>query len=175
MKKLQYKGDIQDYIVKMEDLNYHVCLSGIAWRHALHSGLNEEIKDRISVLKITPNDNAEYELLLRQVGRAYERHLQEKHHHNDHKPKDKKNNKRKHDDDGDDKGNQGKKNFEKGSDSNKPRTENKRLLPVQSVKGESLKCILESVLEARAKHNECKCCGSSEYRWVFCKNPSLIQ
>ena len=31
MNKLQYKGDIQDYIVKMEDLNYHVCLSGIAW------------------------------------------------------------------------------------------------------------------------------------------------
>ena len=76
MKKLQYKGDIQDYIVKMEDLNYHVCLSGIAWQHVLHSGLNEEIKDRISVLKITPNDNAEYELLLRQVGRAYERRLQ---------------------------------------------------------------------------------------------------
>jgi hypothetical protein len=32
MKELQYKGDIQDYIVKMEDLNYQVCLFGIAWR-----------------------------------------------------------------------------------------------------------------------------------------------
>jgi hypothetical protein len=59
MKELQYKGDIRDYIVKMEDLNYHVCLSGIAWREALHSGLNEDIKDRISFSKITPNDDTQ--------------------------------------------------------------------------------------------------------------------
>jgi hypothetical protein len=134
MNKLQYKGDIQDYIIKMEDLNYHICLSGIAWRQALHSGLNEEIKDRISFSKITPDDDAEYEVLLKQVGRAYERRLQEKHQHNDHKPKDKKNNKRKRDDDGDDKGNQGKKNFEKGSDSKKPRTEKKGPKPVNTDK-----------------------------------------
>jgi hypothetical protein len=31
MKKLQYKGDIWDQIIKMEDLNYHVCLSENAW------------------------------------------------------------------------------------------------------------------------------------------------
>ena len=154
----------------MEDLNYHVCLSGIAWQQALHSGLNEEIKDQISFSKITPNDDAEYELLLKQVGRAYERRLQEKHHHNDHKPKDKKNNKRKRDDDGDDKGNQGKKNFEKGSDSKKPRTEKKGPKPVNVDKGEALKGIPESLLEARAKRNECKHCGSSDHRWVFCKN-----
>jgi hypothetical protein len=30
-KKLQSTGDIQDYIVKMKDLNYHVSISGIAW------------------------------------------------------------------------------------------------------------------------------------------------
>jgi hypothetical protein len=40
MKQLQYKGDIQYYIVKMEDLNYHVCLSGVAWQQAVHSRLN---------------------------------------------------------------------------------------------------------------------------------------
>jgi hypothetical protein len=96
-------------------------LSGIAWQQARHSGLNEEIKDQISFWKITPDNDAEYEILLKHVGHAYERCLQEKHHHNDHKPKDKKNNKRKRDDDvGDDKGNQGQKNFEKGSDSKKP-------------------------------------------------------
>jgi hypothetical protein len=115
MKKLQYKGDIQDYIVKMKDLNYYLCLSGIAWHQALYSGLNKEIKDRISFSKIIPNDNAEYELLLKQVGHPYGRRLQEMHHHNHHKPKNQKNNKRKRDDD-DDKGNQGKKNFGKGFD-----------------------------------------------------------
>jgi hypothetical protein len=78
MKDLQYKGDIQDYIVKMEALNYQVCLSGIAWRESLHSGLNEDIKDRPSFSKLITNDDAEYELLLRQVGHAYERRLQEK-------------------------------------------------------------------------------------------------
>ncbi|KAF8532825.1 hypothetical protein BDD12DRAFT_901557 [Trichophaea hybrida] len=45
MNDLQYKGDIQDYLVRMETLNYHVCLSGIAWQEALHIGLNENIKD----------------------------------------------------------------------------------------------------------------------------------
>jgi hypothetical protein len=45
MNKLQYMGDNRDYIVKMEDLNYHVCLSGVAWRQALPSKLNQEIKD----------------------------------------------------------------------------------------------------------------------------------
>jgi hypothetical protein len=123
-------------MVKMEDLNYHVCSSGIAWWQALHSGLKEEIKDRISFSKITPNDDAEYKLLLKQVGCAYERHLQEKHHHNDHQPKDKKNNQRKRDDD-DDKGNQGKKNFEKGSDSKKPRTEKKGPKPANVDKAGS--------------------------------------
>jgi hypothetical protein len=78
MKDLQYKGDFQDYIVRMEALNYQVCLSGIAWREALHSGLNEDIKDRLSFSKLTPNDDAKYELLLRQVGHSYERRLQQK-------------------------------------------------------------------------------------------------
>ena len=45
MNKFQYKGDIQDYIVKMENMIYHVCLSGIAWWQDLHSGFNKEIKD----------------------------------------------------------------------------------------------------------------------------------
>jgi hypothetical protein len=30
------------------------------------------------------------------------------------------------------------------------------------------------LLEARAKRNECKCCGSSEHQWVFCKNATKI-
>jgi hypothetical protein len=77
IKKLQYKRDIQDNIVKMEDLNYHVCISGNAWWQALHSRLNEGIKDQIFFSKITPNEDAEYELLLKQVSRAYDRHLQE--------------------------------------------------------------------------------------------------
>ena len=86
----------------MEAVNYQVCVSGIAWWEALHSGLNEEMKDRLSFSNLIPNDDAEYNLLRWQVGHAYERHLQEKnkHHHNDHKPKDKNNNKRKCDDDG---------------------------------------------------------------------------
>jgi hypothetical protein len=117
MKQLQYKGDIRDYIVKMEDLNYQVCLSGIAWRVALHSSLNKDIKDRLSFSKLTPNDDTEYESLLNQVGRAYEQHLQDmdKHHHQDHQPTDKKN-KRRREGDGD-KGDHGMKNLEKGSDS----------------------------------------------------------
>jgi hypothetical protein len=126
---VQYKGDIQDYIVRMEALNYQVCLSGIAWREALHSGFNEDMKDRLSFSKLTPNDDAECELLLRQVGHAYERRLQEKnkHHHNDHKPKDKKN-KRNRDDDGD-----------KGSDSMKPRTEKKGSKQIDTDKGVALR------------------------------------
>jgi hypothetical protein len=32
MNDLQYKGGIQDDLVRMETLNYHVCLSGIAWQ-----------------------------------------------------------------------------------------------------------------------------------------------
>jgi hypothetical protein len=44
MNQLQYQGDIQDYIIKRADLNYHVCLSGIAWRLALYCGFNKEIK-----------------------------------------------------------------------------------------------------------------------------------
>jgi hypothetical protein len=128
-KDLQYKGDIQDYIVRMEALNYQVYLSRIAWREALHSGFDEDIKDRLSFSKLAPNDDSEHELLLQQVGHAYERRLQEKnkHHHNDHKPKDKKN-KRKRDDDGD-----------KGSDSKNPRTEKRGPEPVHTNKGVALK------------------------------------
>jgi hypothetical protein len=47
-KDLQYKGDIQNYIVRIEALNYQVCLFGIACREALHSGLNNAIKDQPS-------------------------------------------------------------------------------------------------------------------------------
>src|ERR1700737_3025079 len=104
--------------------------------------------------RLTPDDDAEYEILLKQVGRAYERRLQEKHHHNNHKPKDYKNNKRKRDDDdGDNKGNQGNKNLEKGSNSKKPRTEKKGPTPVNTDKGKALKGIPQSLLEARAKRN----------------------
>jgi hypothetical protein len=144
----------------------------MAWREALHSGLNELRIDYPS--KLTPNDDAEYELLLRQFGRAYERRLQEKskHHHQDHKPKDKKN-KRKRDDDGD-KGDQGKTNFEKDSDSKKPRTQKKGPKPVNTGKGVALKGTPDSLLEARTQHEECKRCGSKEHRWVFCKNTIKI-
>jgi hypothetical protein len=169
IKKLQYKGDIQDYIIKMEDLNHHICLSGIAWRQALHSGLNKETNNQISFLKITPNDDAEYKLLLKYVDHAYEKCQQEKQHQNDRKPKDQKNNQKKSNDDGD-KRNQGKKNFEKGSDSKKPCTEKKGSKPVHVDKGEALKAILESLLEARAKSNKCKLCSFLEHQWVFCKN-----
>ena len=174
MKELQYKGDIQDYIVQMEDLNYKVCLSGIAWREALHSGLNEDIKDRLSFSKLTPNDDAEYELLLKQVGRAYERRLQEKnkHHHQDDKSNDKKN-KWKRDDNGD-KGDQGRKNSEKGSDSKKPRATKKGPKPVNTDKDVALKGIPDSLLEARTKRNVCKRCGSSEHRWIFYKNTITV-
>jgi hypothetical protein len=126
------------------------------------------MNDRIFFSKITPNGNAEYELLLKQVNCAYERLLQEKHHHNTHKPKDKKNNKRKCDDDGE--GNQGKKNFDKSSDSKKPRTEKKGPKPDNVDNGKVLKGIPESLFEARAKRNKCKRCGFSDHRWVFCKN-----
>jgi hypothetical protein len=40
IKNLQYKGDIQSYMIKREASNYGVCLSRIAWREALHSGFN---------------------------------------------------------------------------------------------------------------------------------------
>jgi hypothetical protein len=76
MRILQFKGDIWDYIVTMEDLNYPLCSSGIAWRLAVNRGLNKEMKDQISFSNITPNDDAEYKLQLKQVGRAYERRLQ---------------------------------------------------------------------------------------------------
>jgi len=75
--------------MRIEALNYQVCLSGFAWREACLSGINENIKDRLFFSKRAPNDDADYELLLPQVGHAYERRLQEmnKHHHNNHKPK----------------------------------------------------------------------------------------
>jgi hypothetical protein len=48
----------------------------------------------------------------------------------------------KHDHDGDDKGNQGKKNFEKDSESKKYQTEKNSPKPVIMDKGEALKGIL---------------------------------
>jgi hypothetical protein len=106
--------------------------------------------------------------MLKQVDRTYGRCLQEKHRHNDHKPTDKRNNKSKYNDDGE--RNQGKMNFEKSSDFKKPQTEKKGPKPVNVDKGEALKGIPEFLLEARAKHIECKCCSSLEHQWVFCKN-----
>jgi hypothetical protein len=161
MKDLQYKGNIQDYIIMMEDMNYQVCLSGIAWRKALHSGRNEDIKDRLSFAKVAPNDVTEFQLLLRQVRHTYKRRLlqKNKHHHNDHKLKDKKH-KRKHDDDSD-----------KGSDSKNPQMEKKGPKPVKADQGVALKSIPDSLLETRAQREECKHCSSKEHRWVFCKNP----
>jgi hypothetical protein len=147
MNKLQYKGDIQDYIVKMEDLNYHVSLLEIAWRQVLYSRLHEEIKDSLSFFKVTLDHDAEYELLLKNVSCTYPGLLHVKYQHNDLQPNDKKYNKRKCDDVGDDKGNQGKKNFEKGSHSKKPQMEKKGPKPVITDKGKALKGIAESWLE----------------------------
>jgi hypothetical protein len=42
-------------------------------------------------------------------------------------------------------------------------------MPVNMVKGEALKDIPDSLQEPRAKHNQCKLCGSSEHRWVYYK------
>jgi hypothetical protein len=128
--------------------------------------------DRLSFSKLILSNDADYKSLLIQVGRAYERRLQEKKklHHNNLKPKDKKDNKSKHDDNGDHRGNQGKKSFEKSSNSKKPRTEKKGPQPINMDTGEALKGISKSLLETRAKRNECKCCSSMEHRWVFCKN-----
>jgi hypothetical protein len=122
---------------------------------------------------VTPNNNAEYELLFKQVSHTYERHLQEKYHHNNHMPKDKRNNKRKRDDDCE-KGNQGKKNFEKGSDSKKPQTEKKGPKAVNVDTGEALTGILEFLLEAKDRCNKCKRCDLSEHRLVWCQNAIKI-
>jgi hypothetical protein len=61
MDKMQYKGNIQDYIIKIEDSNYQVCLSRIAWREALYSWLNEDIEDQLFFSNLTPNNDTEYE------------------------------------------------------------------------------------------------------------------
>jgi hypothetical protein len=45
MTEQQYKGDIQNYIVKVEDLNYQFCLFRIEWQEVLHIDLIEDIKD----------------------------------------------------------------------------------------------------------------------------------
>jgi hypothetical protein len=148
----------------MEAQNDQVCLSGIASREALYNRFNDDIKNRLSFSKLAPNNYAVYKLLLPQVGHAYERRLQDKNkpHHNDHKPKYEKN-MRQHDDDGD-----------KGSDSKNPSTEKKGPKPVKVDKGIALKSILDSLLETRAQREECKCCGSNDHRWVFCKNPNIF-
>ena len=125
------------------------------------------------ISKIIPNDDTESHLLLKQIGCTYERHVLEKnkYHYNDHNSKDKNNNKRKYNnDDDDDKGNQGKNNFEKGSDSKKPRTEKKGPKPVNIDKGKAHKSIPQSWMEARAKHIKYKYCSSSGHRWVCYKN-----
>jgi hypothetical protein len=100
----------------MEDLNWQVWLTGIAWQ-ALLRGLNKDIEDQLSFPNLISNNDVKYNLLLKRVGHTYERCLHEtnKHHHHDLKSKDKKN-KMWRDNDGD-KGYQGKKNFEIASDS----------------------------------------------------------
>jgi hypothetical protein len=174
MNTPQYKGDIQYYIVKIEDFNSLVGLWGIVWQQAQHTRLDEGINDPIFFSEITPYDNAEYELLLTQVSCTYMRHLQGNHLHNDHKPKDKMSNKRKGDDVGDVKGIQGTKNFERGFDSKKPRMEKKSTKPVNADQGEALKGIRKSLLETGAKYKECTCCGSFDHQWVFWKNAIKI-
>jgi hypothetical protein len=123
------------------------------------------IKDQLSFLKLTPNGDAHYKSLFKQVGCAYERRLKQtnKHHHNDNKPKDKMVNKKRLDDDGDYKENQGKKNFEKVSGSKNLRIEKKHTKPVNMDKEQALKDVLESLLEARGKRDKCKHCGSTEH------------
>jgi hypothetical protein len=81
----------------------------------------------------------------------------------DYKPKDKKNNKKKRDHNGDDKGNQEQKNFEKGSDFKKPRTEKKGPKSVNTNKGKALNSIPETLLQVQSKYHQCKYCSSSEH------------
>jgi hypothetical protein len=132
----------------MENKKYYVCLSGIAWQQAQNCGLNKGNKNQISVSKITPNSNAEYQFQLNQVSHTYVRQLEEKNHHNDHKPSDKNNNMMKCDDDGDYKGNQRLKIVGKGTDFIKPQMQKKGPKPLNFDNGKALKGFSESWLEA---------------------------
>jgi hypothetical protein len=98
----------------------------------------------------------------------------DKDHRDDHKSKDMKHNKRKRDNICIHKGNQGMKNFKKGSDSNKPQTIMNCSKPANTNKEESQKIITQSLLEARAKHNKCKFCGSIKLECVLYKNAMKV-
>jgi hypothetical protein len=175
MNDLKYTGDIEDYLTKMETLNFRVCLSGTSYIHSLKQGMNEEILDRMSTAEVPPKDDTAFIELMRRVGVSYEDRLAEKNrsHQNRDNSQGKKGNKRKRDEhQGQDKNQEKKPEKDKGSDPKKPRTEKKGPKAIHTDKAEALKGIPESLLEARAKRNECKRCGSSEHdRWFFCKNP----
>ena len=70
MNKIVYKGNIDTYLLLLENLNIKARLTGIAWRVRVESGLPEDILRRLSHFKFA-NDE-EWMEPLRDVGRQEE-------------------------------------------------------------------------------------------------------
>ena len=53
MATIRYTGDIAQYLLRMENLNIHEQVSGVAWRKMIEDQLPEEALRRLSIQEYT--------------------------------------------------------------------------------------------------------------------------
>ena len=70
MSKVRYKGDINKYLLEMENLNIHVNMTGISWRKLIEDQLPVDTLRRLSLREFT--DDREWEEAVRLVARQEE-------------------------------------------------------------------------------------------------------
>ena len=65
MDKLQYKGDISDYIDKIRSLNYRVEMKGVALRTLIQTAIPPEVRIQVLHAPSTNNDDDWMDLVVR--------------------------------------------------------------------------------------------------------------
>jgi hypothetical protein len=78
MRKLEYKGDIQDYMMRMKFFNSRVGLTGMLWREALLEKIGREMFTRLSLGSVLqPETDADLESRILQIGRGLEQSIRQ--------------------------------------------------------------------------------------------------
>jgi hypothetical protein len=74
MKGLKYEGSIDSYLNTMQAKNHVVGLHGTAYRSLLLSGLNSDLRERMSYSDLPEDDDNVLIAKIKRVGRVYEKH-----------------------------------------------------------------------------------------------------
>ena len=173
MWSLKYKGDIEDYMSKLESYNLRANTAGPAWKKAIQNGLPEDLLDDVGKLEDPHMTDLDYVALVRRCGRRKERREEARKtakalgapgpsKPSGQEAKSSSSSKKdKH------KAKSHKADYKK-EDSKKPGSSGAP--KVHTDYAAAVKGISKDILESRKKKGRCLRCGKENHRWEWCRS-----